>query len=85
MHQDLLKERQRAWVVRLPQPEHRLLADLAIVVGLRHFDQFGHALVFWQLTQRENSFFLNVGVRIVFDSPGNRAHRFLPGLVRQPE
>src|SRR5262245_51850436 len=51
--QDLLEERERPRVLRLAEPEHRLLADLPGPVGARDPDEVRHALVGRELAQRE--------------------------------
>ena len=46
VRQDFLKKGQRARIVRLPQPEHRVLAHLSVPIVARRVDEFGNALVF---------------------------------------
>ena len=61
----------RARVVRLAEPEHRLLAHFGVAVGARDLHQLRHAFVLRQLAEREDRLLLHLGVRIVVDRVGD--------------
>ena len=65
--QHVLEELDRARIVRLTQPEHRLLPDRGVPVVLRDLDQLRHAFVLRQLAQREDRAFADVSVRILLN------------------
>src|SRR5438105_2618295 len=80
LQENLFEERDGARVVRLPEPEHRLLAHLGIAVRARDLHQLRHAFVFRQLAEREDRFLLHLGVGIVLDRAGDRRKRLPAGL-----
>jgi hypothetical protein len=45
LFQHLLEERERAWVARLSEPEHRLLADPGVAVAASDLDQLRHTFI----------------------------------------
>src|SRR5258705_7711620 len=85
LRQHFFEKLQRPRIVRLPQPEHRLLPHRRITIRLRYFNQLRDALVSWQLTQRKDRLFLHFGVGIVVNRSCDGAHGFLSRFLRQPE
>src|SRR5206468_1663713 len=83
--QQFFKKSERAGIVRLSQPEHRVFTHFFVPVLARHCDQLGHSLVFGKLAQGEDRLLLYVGFRIVFNGIGYGRCSVLSGLLRQPE
>ena len=73
--ENFFEERQRLRVLRLTQPEHRLLPDLAIRVRAGDVDEERDAFGRRQLAQCEDGLLLDLGVRIVVDPVRDRARR----------
>src|SRR4029453_12678729 len=80
LQENFFEELDRTRIVRLTEPEHRLLADLDVLVRPRDVDQPRHAFVLRHLTEREHRLFLDLGVGIVLDGAGDRRKR----LARPP-
>ena len=83
--EDFFEEGEGARVIRLPQPEHGLLAHCGIAVGPRHLDQQRHALVLRELAQRKNSALLHFRFGVIFYGGGDGAGGFFAGLLTQPK
>src|SRR5437660_636398 len=82
--EDFLEEVEGAWVVGLAEPEHSLLADRGVAVGLGDFNEFWDAFVLRELAQREDGFFLHFGVGIGVDRALDGADGFLASLLGEP-
>src|SRR2546427_1794342 len=83
--QNVFEELDRTRIVRLSEPEHRLLADLGVPIAARDLDQLRHAFVLRHLAEREHRFLLHLGVGIVVNRARDRRERFLAGALREPE
>src|SRR4030095_16087182 len=75
LQENFLEELERSRIVRLTEPEHRLLADLDVLVRPRDVNQPRHAFLLRHLAERKDSLFLDLGVGIVLDCTGNRRKR----------
>jgi hypothetical protein len=80
--QHLFDEGEGARILRLTEPKESLFAHLAVFLGTRHIDQLRNRFVLWQLRERENGLFLNLGIRIVFDGIGDGGRGSLAGFLR---
>src|SRR3989442_10110243 len=67
LRQNFLEEGDCAFIVRLPKPKHRVFAHRWIFVGSRNLDEFGDAVVFWQLAQSKDGLLFHVGLSIVLN------------------
>src|SRR5262249_27991069 len=85
LQQNVLEELRRARILRLAEPEHRLLADLRTAMVARDLDQFRPAFVSRELAEREPPFLLDLDLRVVVDCARDGRNRLPAGLLRQPE
>src|SRR5262249_25436054 len=83
--QDLLEEREGAGVVRLAEPEDRLVADGGIAVLAGGVDEQRHALVFRELAEGEHRLLLHLGLGVVLDGAGDHARHPASRALGQPE
>src|SRR5436309_1785863 len=79
--QDLFKKVQSARIIGLAQPEDRVFTDLSVSVHARDLNEFGGALLFRELAEREHGLLFHVGFRIVFYRVRNRASRLFASLL----
>src|SRR5437762_6499673 len=86
LRQDLLKQRECAWIFGLAQPEQGLLAHPRAGVGAGDPDQRRHALITWLLGQREHGAFLYFErYRGVVQQFRKTTRRRLAGGLAEPE
>src|SRR6516225_715481 len=85
LQQDLFKKRECPGILRLSQPEERLLADFDIAMAARHLNQLRNPLIGRHLAEREDRALLHVRFGIVVDRAADGRQRLLAGPLRRPE
>src|SRR4051812_47151792 len=85
LQQDVFEELHRTRIVRLTEPEHRLLADLRITMAARDLDQARHPFVGRHLAEREHRLLLHLGIGIVLHGAGDGGEGLAAGALGEPE
>src|SRR4029453_10532025 len=85
LQENFFEELDRTRIVRLTEPEHRLLADLDVLVRPRDINQPRHAFLLRHLAERKDSLFLDLGVGIIVDCAADRRERLTARAGREPE
>src|SRR4029450_8971628 len=75
LQENFFEKLDRTRIVRLTEPEHRLLPDLDVLVRPRDLNQPRDAFLLRHLAEREHRLFLDLGVGIVVDGAADRRER----------
>src|SRR4030095_2493551 len=85
LQENFFEELDRTRIVRLTEPEHRLLADLDVLVRPRDVNQARHAFLLRHLAERKDSLFLDLGVGLIVEGAADRRERLTARACREPE
>src|SRR4029453_7694224 len=85
LQENFFEELDRTRIVRLTEPEHRLLADFDALVRPRDVNQARHAFLLRHLAERKDSLFLARGVGIFVVGAADRRERLAVGGGGKPE